>query len=47
MPVIFNCLLFAYNENNIYEYVSTVFDRLVEIKNRTDTRKYLKWRKIN
>ena len=26
MPDIFNCILFAYNENNIDEYVSTVFD---------------------
>ena len=24
MPDIFNCLLIAYNENNIYEYVPTI-----------------------
>ena len=41
MPDIFNCILFAYNENNIDEYVSTVFDT-EEIKDNSDTRKYLK-----
>ena len=46
MPDIFNCLLIAYNENNIYEYVPTIFIvsflRMVEIKHNSDTRKYLK-----